>query len=206
MADPTCAANTRNFLKIVLEGLNARSYVERYSWFSFDTTDETNGAAALWTNKTGVLTDLGNAYVANGNPEGYSYGNCTAIDNSTMNVVYASLQNDNNNNNNNNANDGLDGTTVKKLRKTGIISVKSLKKKTAKIKIKKVAGAKGYQIKYSDSKKYRGYITKNVTKRTVTIKKLDRKTKFYFKVRAYTKVGTKKVYGAWSKTKSVKVK
>ena len=126
-----------------------------------------------------------------------------------MNVVYASLQNDNNNNNNNNnnnANDGLDGTTVKKLRKTGIISVKSLKKKTAKIKIKKVAGAKGYQIKYSDSKKYRGYITKNVTKRTVTIKKLDRKTKFYFKVRAYTKVGTKKVYGAWSKTKSVKVK
>jgi hypothetical protein len=107
---------------------------------------------------------------------------------------------------NNNANDGLDGTTVKKLRKTGIISVKSLKKKTAKIKIKKVAGAKGYQIKYSDSKKYRGYITKNVTKRTVTIKKLDRKTKFYFKVRAYTKVGTKKVYGAWSKTKSVKVK
>ena len=48
--------------------------------------------------------------------------------------------------------------------------------------------------------------TKNVTKRTVTIKKLDRKTKFYFKVRAYTKVGTKKVYGAWSKTKSVKVK
>ena len=60
--------------------------------------------------------------------------------------------------------------------------------------------------KYSDSKKYRGYITKNVTKRTVTIKKLDRKTKFYFKVRAYTKVGTKKVYGAWSKTKSVKVK
>ena len=47
---------------------------------------------------------------------------------------------------------------------------------------------------------------KNVTKRTVTIKKLDRKTKFYFKVRAYTKVGTKKVYGAWSKTKSVKVK
>ena len=75
------------------------------------------------------------------------------------------------------------------------------------IKIKKVAGAKGYQIKYSDSKKYRGYITKNVTKRTVTIKKLDRKTKFYFKVRAYniTK-GKKKVYGAWSKTKSVKVK
>lgn len=199
----------KEFLEAVLKGLDERSYVERYSWFSFDTTDETNGAAALWTNKTGVLTDLGNAYVANGNPEGYSYGNCTAIDNSTMNVMYASLQNDNNNNNNNNnnnANDGLDGTTVKKLRKTGIISVKSLKKKTAKIKIKKVAGAKGYQIKYSDSKKFVGYIEKSTSKTTITIKKLDRKTKYYFKVRAYTKVGKKKVYGAWSKTKSVKVK
>lgn len=79
-------------------------------------------------------------------------------------------------------------------------------KKTAKLKSRRLQERKGYQIKYSDSKKYRGYITKNVTKRTVTIKKLDRKTKFYFKVRAYTKVGTKKVYGAWSKTKSVKVK
>ena len=39
MADPTCAENTRNFLKIVLEGLNARSYVERYARFSFDPED-----------------------------------------------------------------------------------------------------------------------------------------------------------------------
>ena len=197
----------KEFLEAVLKGLDERSYVERYSWFSFDTTDETNGAAALWTNKTGVLTDLGNAYVANGNPEGYSYGNCTAVDNSSMNVVYASLQNDNNNSNNSsNSNGGLDSNSVKKLSKVSIISVKSLKKKTAKIRIKKVAKAKGYQIKYSDSKKFIGYSEKSTSKTTVTIKKLDRKTKFYFKVRAYTKVGKKKVYGAWSKTKSVKVK
>ena len=202
MADPTCAENTRNFLKIVLEGLNARSYVERYSWFSFDTTDGTNGAAALWTNSTGVLTDLGNAYVANGNPEGYSYGNCKSIDNSTMNVVYASLNNDNNSSINN----GVDGNYIKKPGKTSIVYAKSLKKKTAKIRIKKVAKAKGYQIKYSDSKKFVGYLEKSTSKTTITIKKLDRKTKYYFKVRAYTKVGKKKVYGAWSKTKSVKVK
>lgn len=41
----------KEFLEAVLKGLDERSYVERYSWFSFDTTDETNGAAALWTNK-----------------------------------------------------------------------------------------------------------------------------------------------------------
>ena len=175
----------KEFLEAVLKGLDERSYVERYSWFSFDTTDTTNGAAALWTNKTGVLTDLGNTYVTNGNPEGYSYGNCTSVDNSTMNVVYAS---------------------VKKIGKAKIISAKSLKKKTAKIKIKKIVKVKGYQIKYSDSKKFIGYLEKSTSKTTITIKKLDRKTKYYFKVRAYTKVGKKKVYGAWSKTKSVKVK
>ena len=189
-------------MEAVLKGLDERSYVERYSWFSFDTTDGTNGAAALWTNSTGVLTDLGNAYVANGNPEGYSYGNCKSIDNSTMNVVYASLNNDNNSSINN----GVDGNYIKKPGKTSIVYAKSLKKKTAKIRIKKVAKAKGYQIKYSDSKKFVGYLEKSTSKTTITIKKLDRKTKYYFKVRAYTKVGKKKVYGAWSKTKSVKVK
>ncbi len=193
----------KEFLEAVLKGLDERSYVERYSWFSFDTTDGTNGAAALWTNKTGVLTDLGNAYVANGNPEGYSYGNCTAVDNTTMNVVYATSQDANDDKNNKS---DKNNEKVVKPGKAGIISVKSLKKKTAKIRIKKVAKAKGYQIKYSDSKKFIGYLEKSTSKTTVTIKKLDRKTKFYFKVRAYTKVGTKKVYGAWSKTKSVKVK
>lgn len=56
------------FLKTAIEGLNKRSYVERYSWFSFNTTDNSNGASALWTNSTGKLTDLGNIYVNNGNP------------------------------------------------------------------------------------------------------------------------------------------
>ena len=43
------------FLKTAIEGLNKRSYVERYSWFSFNTTDNSNGASALWTNSTGKL-------------------------------------------------------------------------------------------------------------------------------------------------------
>lgn len=193
----------KEFLEEVIKGLNERSYVERYSWFSFDTKDETNGASALWTNSTGILTELGQVYVSNGNPEGYyNDGSSVAFDNSTIAVVYADAPNTSSNT------DGNTNTTstVSKPGRAVIKSVKSKSKKSAKIVIKKVAGAKGYQIKYSDSKKFCGYMTKIVTKRTVTIKKLDRKTKYYFKVRAYKKNGSKKLYGSWSKVKSVKVK
>lgn len=59
------------FVKTAIDGLNEREYVERYSWFSFNTTDEANGASALWTNATGELTELGKTYAEYGNPEGY---------------------------------------------------------------------------------------------------------------------------------------
>lgn len=36
----------QEFMKTIIEGLNQREYVERYAWFSFDTTDGYNGAAA----------------------------------------------------------------------------------------------------------------------------------------------------------------
>lgn len=62
----------KEFMEAVIDGLNERPYVERYSWFTFDTTDETNGAAALWTNATGELTELGEVWVSYGNPEGYT--------------------------------------------------------------------------------------------------------------------------------------
>lgn len=64
--------SVNEFLETVIKGLNERDYVERYSWFSFDTTDGNNGASALWTNSTGKLTDLGQTYVQLGNPEGYA--------------------------------------------------------------------------------------------------------------------------------------
>lgn len=61
----------QEFMYTVIDGLNQRDYVERYSWFSFNTTDENNGASACWTNATGELTDLGKIYAFYGNPEGY---------------------------------------------------------------------------------------------------------------------------------------
>lgn len=70
-SNATARKSLEEFMYTVIDGLNERDYVERYSWFSFDTTNEKDGASALWTNATGELTDLGKIYAFYGNPEGY---------------------------------------------------------------------------------------------------------------------------------------
>lgn len=87
-----------------------------------------------------------------------------------------------------------------------ISKVKNVKKYKAKIKIKKVAKAKGYQFKYADNKKFKKSIVKNTTKLTLTTKKFKKNSRCYVKVRAYAIVGKVKSYGKWSKVKSVKIK
>ena len=102
-------------------------------------------------------------------------------------------------------------TTTKeiKLAKVVIKKAKSTKKKTVKLTWKKVANAKGYQVRYalkkSMAKAKKFFIKKNVTTRV--IKKLKSKKTYYFGVRAYCKLpdGTTK-YGAWSKAKKAKIK
>ncbi len=74
------------------------------------------------------------------------------------------------------------------------------------IKLAKVSGAKGYQIRYCDNKKFQGYSVKNIKKTKVTIKKLDKKETYWVKARAYKVVNGSKKYGAWSKVKKVKIK
>ncbi len=82
-----------------------------------------------------------------------------------------------------------------------------------KVKIKKVSGVKGYQIAVYKTSKYakknkKALVKKYVKKTTITLKssKLKNKKKLYVKVRAYKASGNKKKYGAWSKTKKVKIK
>lgn len=83
-------------------------------------------------------------------------------------------------------------------------------KKSVKVTWKKVKGIKGYQIQYSTNKKFKKgnkTITIKSTKSTsATIKKLKSKKKYYVRMRTYKIVNGKKVYSAWSKAKSVKVK
>ena len=94
--------------------------------------------------------------------------------------------------------------------KTGKTKIKSvvIKKKIAKVSLKKVKGAAGYQIKYSTSRKFTKKTTKtvNVKKTSVTIKKMKKGKKYFFKARALKKVKGKKYYGSWTKVTKAKIR
>ena len=94
--------------------------------------------------------------------------------------------------------------------KVKIKLVKATSKTAIKIKWKKVSKAKGYQIKVATDnsfKKVKKTVTvKGGSKKTKTVKKLKAGTKYYVKARAYVKNGSTKVYGAWSKVKTVTTK
>ncbi|MCI9617291.1 MAG: hypothetical protein HFG31_04705 [Eubacterium sp.] len=106
-------------------------------------------------------------------------------------------------------------TSVKAPGKAKIKSITAKKKSTKKVKLllKKIRGAKGYQvavykIKKNAAKNKKVIVKKFVKKTSVTVtsKKLKNKKTLYVKVRAYKLDGKKKIYGKWSKVKKVKIK
>ena len=92
-------------------------------------------------------------------------------------------------------------TSIKKLKKS---------KKAIVVNWKKVSGIKGYQIQVATDKKLKKNAKTVVVKKqkttTATIKKLKSKKKYYVRIRAYKQSQGKKIYGAWTKTKTIKVK
>lgn len=92
-----------------------------------------------------------------------------------------------------------------KLAKGKILTAQNLKGKKIKLSWKKINSVAGYQIQYALNKKFKKKKSKLTKKTKYTLKKLKRKT-YYIRVRAYKLNGKKKVYGAWSKVKKVKVK
>ena len=82
----------------------------------------------------------------------------------------------------------------------------AMKKKQAALTWKKVYGAKGYQVCYSTSKKFKKKKRLLVKKNKATLKKLKSDKTYYIRVRAYTTDGSKKVYGKWSKVVKKKCK
>ncbi|EDS73584.1 M6 family metalloprotease domain protein [Anaerofustis stercorihominis DSM 17244] len=94
---------------------------------------------------------------------------------------------------------------VKPSLKSPSVKLKSGKKK-AIVKYNKVSGASGYKI-YRSTKKSKGYkLIKTTKSRSYTNKKLKSKKTYYYKVRAYKKVGKKTVYSSYSSIKKVKVR
>ena len=90
---------------------------------------------------------------------------------------------------------------------TKITSFKA-KSKGFTIKWKKIAAqVDGYQIQYSNNRKFKAAKTvtvKGKKKNTISISKLKSKKKYYVRIRSCKKVGKTKYYSAWSKTKSLK--
>ncbi len=84
-------------------------------------------------------------------------------------------------------------TTIKKYKKS---------KKYLTLRLKKIKGISGYQIKYSASKNFKKSTTKT-TKNTVAKMKAPSNT-YYVKVRTYKKVGKKTYYSKWSAVKKIK--
>lgn len=98
------------------------------------------------------------------------------------------------------------GKTIK-VGKTKI--KKAAKKKSAKkakISLKKVKNASGYQIKISTSSKFskKKTITKITKKTNYTVKKLKQGRKYYVKARAFIKKGKTRTYGKWCNKKKIK--
>lgn len=92
-------------------------------------------------------------------------------------------------------------TSKKKIQKVKIKKAKCRNNKIL-LKYRKVKGAKGYQIRYSVSKKFKKSKSRITKKLKYTIKRV-RKKKYYIKVRAYSVYKGKRVYGPWSKRKKV---
>ena len=87
--------------------------------------------------------------------------------------------------------------------KVASLKIKSVKK-THRFKLKwKKLYVKGYQIQYRQKKgSYR--TLKNLRGNRFTTRRFSAKRKYTFRVRAYRVVNGKKVYGAWSKAKTVR--
>lgn len=90
------------------------------------------------------------------------------------------------------------------IQKTSLQKIKRTSNK-AKITIKKLKNIIGYEVQYSTTKKFKAKKTKTITtkKNTCTIKKLNKNKKYYIKTRAFVNASSEKVYGKWSKVKTI---
>lgn len=92
--------------------------------------------------------------------------------------------------------------------KQSITSLKSSTKGMFTVQWNKDTKATGYQIQYATNKYFSDAKTVTVSKNSAysqTIKKLVKGKKYYVRVRAY-KSASKKCYGEWSSTRTVKIK
>lgn len=198
------------FMKKVLPELDKRSYVERYAWFPFDPNDKWGGSSGIFNYDTGVLNELGKLYANSGNPEGYqavTYTMNPPKEDSTSGIETPEEEPATKPSETTTVpSTTASKTTVKKPAKAVIKKAVSSKKKV-KLTIRKQIKAKGYEVVWSKTKKFKK--SKKVyvkNKKTITInrfKKVKKGTIYYFRIRAYKIVKGKRVFGIYSKVKKV---
>lgn len=92
-------------------------------------------------------------------------------------------------------------------KKTVVKKVKALGKKKIKITVKKSSEqVSGYEVILSTKKNFKNAKKITTKKNVVIVKKLKAGKKYFVKVRAFKKVGNKKIYGNYSTVKKVIVK
>ena len=97
--------------------------------------------------------------------------------------------------------------TKVKVSKTAVSKLRNLSGKKLSVTIKTVKGVKGYQIRYSTNSKMKSAKMRQGKSSKMTVSKLQKGKKYYVQVRAYKSDSTgNKVYGSWSKTKSITIK
>ena len=179
-------AQVQEFMKIVLKGLNERSYVERYAWFDFNPKDDQTGASGIFEYETGKLTALGQIYANIGNPAGYpakTYSiSSTTSKSTTIEACAAAVPTK------------LYGPTPKQ--------------KAFEYSFVSVDRAAGYQLQSSTNKNFSNAKVINVSQKstkniTGTVKNLSAKKKYYVRVRAYKSMNGKTYYCQWSDVKNV---
>lgn len=89
------------------------------------------------------------------------------------------------------------------LGKTRIIKIESNTPGKLMLKLKKVKKCLGYEIKISQNEKFNKYKTYKIKRNQKMISGLAQGKKYFVKARAYKKINGKKVYGKWSKVKSM---
>lgn len=96
-----------------------------------------------------------------------------------------------------------------KVKRAVIASARNVKGRKIKVVMKKASGVKGFRVKYVVGTKFKAKKVKTVsaTSKTIVLKKLRKGKVYSLKACAYKKDSAgKKVYGAYSKGKKVKVK
>ncbi|MEY8515908.1 InlB B-repeat-containing protein, partial [Lachnospiraceae bacterium 29-84] len=91
-------------------------------------------------------------------------------------------------------------------KKVKISKITNKKGKKVVVKFSKSAGAKGYEITYATNKNFKSAKKKTTTRTSITLSGLKKNKTYYVKVRAYTTIGGKRVYGLNSPKKKIKIK